>query len=545
MAGPVQLPARLGKYELLEFLGGGMSHVYRARDTVIGRTVAVKILTDQGCADQEAKTRFLAEAQMSATIDHDNVIRIYDYGEEHGRPFLVMEFLVGEDLRKAIAGGTVGDLDSRLRIALQVARALEYVHSKRIVHRDLKPENIHLDARGRAKLMDFGIAKAEGLSLTRAGFALGTPYYMAPEQVLGEAVTGRADVYSFGILLFELLSGTKPVSGDTVERLFYAILNEPLNLQPLAQLGVPEPVRNLIARCTAKKAADRPAGFAEVIAELERATRAAPAEPAPAPARRSGKKAAMAIGVFAIASALALIWNFNRPKPPPPVLDTSTGVMMLVPEGEFLYGPDKKREELPSYYIDRTEVTNAAYAKFSAATGRSLPPGFPENRPDDPVVNVTIADAQQFARWANKRLPTAMEWERAARGTDGRTYPWGNDSDASKANLRGNNSLPQSGIVRAAAFDAGASPVRALNMAGNVWEVTADTGTPSPALIAHFSVIVQPPPGATEPWYTMRGGSFNTPLSHAVTYEWSTIPARFHAPDIGFRCVRDVRSPNR
>src|SRR6476659_8123682 len=124
----VQLPARIGKYELEKFLGGGMSHVYRARDTVIGRTVALKILTEQGCADPEAKARFLQEARMAGNIQHENIIQIFGFGEEEGRPFMVMEFLVGQDLRDAIKAGATGDLPGKLRIALQVARALEYVH---------------------------------------------------------------------------------------------------------------------------------------------------------------------------------------------------------------------------------------------------------------------------------------------------------------------------------------------------------------------------------------------------------------------------------
>src|ERR1700722_8805816 len=126
----VQLPAHLGKYELEECLGGGMSEVYRARDTVIGRTVAVKILTEEACADQEVKARFILEAQMSGNLQHDHIVQIYDYGEnEQWGPFIVMEFLRGEDLAQALKGGRAGDLQNRLRIALELAAALEHVHS--------------------------------------------------------------------------------------------------------------------------------------------------------------------------------------------------------------------------------------------------------------------------------------------------------------------------------------------------------------------------------------------------------------------------------
>src|SRR5262249_10835263 len=200
-----------------ELLGGGMSKVYRARDLVIGRTVAVKILTDEGCQDSETKNRFLAEARMAGNITHDNVLSIYDFGlDENQHPFMVMEFLRGEDLRHAIKNGHTGDLASNLKIALQIARALEYIHTLKIVHRDIKHENVTINQAGVVKLMDFGIAKAEGMDLTRPGYALGTVFYMAPEQVTGQNVTEQVDVYAFGVLLFELMTGQKPITGDSV-----------------------------------------------------------------------------------------------------------------------------------------------------------------------------------------------------------------------------------------------------------------------------------------------------------------------------------------
>jgi len=264
----MQHPSRVGKYELEQFLGGGMSHVYRAKDSVLGRRVALKILTPEGSADPETKARFLLEARTTSSVSHENIIGIYDFGEEQGRPFMVTEFLEGHSLREAIKQGRLGNFQRRLRIALQVARALDFIHARKIIHRDIKPENIHVDPDGNVKLMDFGIAKSEGVQLTRAGFTLGTPYYMAPEQVRGEALTPQADVYGFGILLFELMTGTKPVTGASVERIFHQILHDPLNLEPLARLGAPRALCDLIARCTAKQMEQRPRNLGLVGDEL-------------------------------------------------------------------------------------------------------------------------------------------------------------------------------------------------------------------------------------------------------------------------------------
>ena len=247
-----------------------MSHVYRSVDTMLGRQVAVKILTAQGVSDPESKQRFLQEARVASNISHQNIISVYDFGEEAGKPYMVMEYLVGESLRDAMKNNHTGDLNRKLGYALQLGRALEHIHSKKIIHRDIKPENVHIDTAGKVKLMDFGIAKSEGLSLTRAGFTLGTPYYMAPEQVLGQQVTTQVDVYSFGVLLYEMIVGLKPVSGETVENIFSAILYESLNLEPLRAAQVPESVYNLIAACTNKKPVERPQGFGVVCAEIER-----------------------------------------------------------------------------------------------------------------------------------------------------------------------------------------------------------------------------------------------------------------------------------
>lgn len=276
-------PARVGKYEVEEFLGGGMSRVYRAKDSVLGRRVALKILADTVATDADAKARFLQEARLASSIAHENIIAVYDFGEEAGRPFMVMEFLEGESLRDAIQKQRTGDFARRVQLALQIGRAIGHIHLKKIVHRDIKPENIHVDSLGRAKLMDFGIAKADGIQLTKTGFTLGTPYYMSPEQVLGQDVTTQADVYSFGVLMYELMTGKKPVEAENFEKIFHKILYEPLNLEPLHEALVAPAVIDLIRKCMAKPPAERPQGLGIVCGALEETLKQGALQPRPAP----------------------------------------------------------------------------------------------------------------------------------------------------------------------------------------------------------------------------------------------------------------------
>jgi len=265
----VQLPHRIGKYDLLESLGGSTAQVYRAKDCHLGRTVAFKILSDAALADRETKARFLSEARLTGSLTHENVIAFYDYGEVEGRPYLVMEFLAGESLSAQIREGRTGDLRTKLEIAHQLASALRYVHSKGIIHRDVKPDNIRVDATGRVKLVDFGIAKAEDLSLTGAGFTVGTPYYMAPEQIRGAKPTQLVDVYSFGVVLFELLSGIRPFEAKAVDDIFEIILHQPLDMGPVERLNAPPRLVELIRGLTDKDPARRPQNFGEVIRKID------------------------------------------------------------------------------------------------------------------------------------------------------------------------------------------------------------------------------------------------------------------------------------
>jgi eukaryotic-like serine/threonine-protein kinase len=550
-------PQAIGKYRLDKFLGGGMSHVFLATDTVIGRPVAVKILTPAGAADADTKARFLREAQLAGGLSHVNVMSVYDFGEDQGAPFMVMEYLRGEDLRSAIKNGRAGDLLNILKMASQIARGLGYIHSQRIIHRDIKPENIHVGEDGNLKLMDFGIAKTKDLNLTQAGYTMGTPYYMSPEQVLGKDVTHLVDIYSFGILFYEMLLGSTPIRAETVEQLFYAILNVPIDLDPLARAGVPERIRTIIGRCVAKNPQERPQDFDEVRREIEAAIAdierpPAPAvEPPPPPPPKSSARWLIPAAAGAVVLIVVAYFAFRpreqaapapqKPAPPAAVLSTPTGEMVLVPAGQFLAGKDKAPASLPDYYIDKTKVTTAAYGRFCREKGRPLPAGFPEDKPGLPAVSITFTDAQAFCGWAGKRLPTGLEWEKAARGTDGRAYPWGDQRDPQRANVADNPSLSEHVLAPVQSFTNGASPYGALQMAGNAFEFTDAMRPPSPGAISAFSKLLTPPPTAEEPWYEMRGGAYDIPLVENVTWEWGNVPARYKAPDIGFRCAKDVK----
>jgi len=533
----MNLPATLGKYELLEFLGGGMSHVYKARDTVIDRTVVVKILTDDSCRDADAKARFLQEARLAGGFQHENIVSVFDYGEFDGKPFIVMEYLKGEDLRDAIRSGHLGGMDDRLRVALHIAQALDYVHERAIIHRDIKPENIHIASGGKVKLMDFGIAKTADLSLTRTGMAMGTPYYMSPEQISGSGTSHLVDIYAYGLLLFELLTGIRSVRGETMEQVFFQILNQTVDVAAMENAGVPPAVRDLVVRCTAKKPEDRPASFTVVAEELRgilsgdaksAATQPVPraaAPPAPVqplPAIPDKSKAPMWIGiaVLVVIGAGITLWML-RPAPVPAVPG-----MVYIPAGTFLAGQDKKPASLKAFFIDETEVSNGEFCNVMNCT---VEPG----KENLPRVGVTVADARAYAKQIGKRLPTALEWERALRGTQGNLFPWGDQEDPSKANVSDNPAATHE-----------LTPVRSFagppfNLIGNAWEMVEGSVTPSATAVAMFATVMTPPATAQEPWITMRGGSFDRALDVGFAYDAVSIPERFSARNVGFRCAKD------
>src|SRR5687767_641103 len=263
-------------YQVLEELGGGgMGVVYKALDTRLRRHVALKFLPVELTRHLPAKERFLLEARAASTLDHPNVCTVHEVDETpDGRLFIAMAYYQGESLRQRIERGPL-PVPEALRIAAQVARGLEAAHRAGIVHRDVKPANIMLPAGGEVKILDFGLAKLEGEArrLTRTGTTMGTVAYMSPEQARGDEVDARSDLWSLGVVLYEMLTGRLPFKGERDHSIVYSILHTPPGpLRPLCP-GVPRPVERLIERLLEKDPKHRIQSAGEVAAALAAAER--------------------------------------------------------------------------------------------------------------------------------------------------------------------------------------------------------------------------------------------------------------------------------
>ncbi len=225
---------KIGKYEVSEQIGvGGFGAVYRGRDPFIKRTVAIKTCQVN---DDEIKNRFFREAELAGNLHHRNITTIYDFGVENGIPYIVQEFLTGEDLDKKIKRGDPILVARKVEILMAIADGLAYAHNASIVHRDVKPANVRVLEDGTVKVMDFGIAKSlqTESNLTQTGITLGTSAYLAPEQIRGEAIDRRTDIFSMGVLSYELLTYRKPFRGEHLSTVLYKILND-----------TPEPIETL------------------------------------------------------------------------------------------------------------------------------------------------------------------------------------------------------------------------------------------------------------------------------------------------------------
>lgn len=284
---PVASGTRLGPYVILEPLGeGGMGEVYKARDTRLERNIAVKFLPHRFARAPDALERFRREAKAASALSHPNICTIHDIGEFEGRPFYVMELCEGETLQLRLRRGPI-PLDQALPIAIQVADALGAAHARRIVHRDIKPANIFLTSQGHPKVLDFGLAKlvdepcsqggisesAAGITsaqveLTQRGSALGTIAYMSPEQAKGQEVDGRSDLFSVGIVMFEMVTGRRPFQGQTAAEIIQAVLTSPAALPRSLNGSVPAALERIILKALEKDPSRRYQTATDLLAEL-------------------------------------------------------------------------------------------------------------------------------------------------------------------------------------------------------------------------------------------------------------------------------------
>jgi len=657
---------RLGQYEIREEIGrGGMATVYKAYQPSLGRYVAVKVLPPYHADADIFIARFIREARAVARLEHPHILPIYDFGREGELSYIVTKYVEGGTLKDRL--GQPFDLRQAASIVTQVASALDYAHDQGIIHRDVKPSNILLDHGEWALLTDFGLAKMIGASvrITGSGVGIGTPAYMSPEQGQGLEVDRRSDVYSLGVILYEMLTGRTPYEADSPLSVMVQHITKPLPLPRAVNPDIPAAVERVMIKALVKDPAYRyacagdlaialQAAVAQVEAtptvkpspEAETMTGAAvppppqepPQSPPPpakppktteSPRRRNRIVAAVITSVAILALAVAgcvVIWTLIRPTPATPTptftvaqaltattqaagiiaipsptatteatatllikttatpptatprpTDTPTlsptpspspsptpthpsepaagtikvfgdAEMVYVPSGRFTMGSDSGDPDespahtvyLDGFWIDRTEVTNAAFQKCVAAGACSQPISASNTRDsyysnpafaDYPVIYMNHYDAEGYCRWVGKRLPTEAEWEKAARGTDDRRWPWGNTFDPGKLALG-----PGDDTAPVGSNPAGASPYGVLDMAGNVLEWVADWYAPD-----YYARSPQrnPQGPATGVDNVLRGGRWwDAEYDLRTTRRWH-LGSNTRTAYLGFRCARD------
>jgi serine/threonine protein kinase len=391
---PLSNGTRLGPYEFLAPLGaGGMGEVYRARDTRLDRTVAIKVLPEHLSQQPQLRERFEREARTVSSLSHSNICPLYDIGQQKDIDFLVMEYLEGETLAQRLVKGPL-PLDQALRTAIEIAGALAHAHRHGVVHRDLKPGNIMLTKAG-AKVLDFGLAKVQaptatpGLTqptnmLTEEGVILGTLQYMAPEQLEGQEADIRTDIFAFGAVLYEMVTGKKAFEGKSRASMIAAIMHtEPAPMTSLQPLSPPA-FERMVQTCLAKDPEQRWQSAADLARELRWIAEGGKHEPATKLVSHVRGKWAW-ITAIAIASLIAGIFAFayfTRKIPEPGVVRFSFAPPFKTSAIDVAVSPDGRRiafaggalwlRSIDSFTTEKVPGTNGAFLPFWFPDGRSL-----------------------------------------------------------------------------------------------------------------------------------------------------------------------------
>ncbi len=564
-----------GRYRILKELGrGGMGSVSLAFDEVLKLNVALKMLLQ----DREILAgleRMRREAALAIRLTHPNITRIYDIHYSDPLHFIVMEYVEGRSLDRLLADrGTIRPVEV-VDIVRQVADGLDYAHDAGVLHRDIKPPNIMLatrpqQARGETegerfavKILDFGIAKAQE-DVRTGGTLAGTLGYMAPELLLGYRYDRRVDVFALGVMTFELLTGRRPFAG----RGAFTPQDRPRRADELSS-----EVNLILHRAIAFNPAERWMTAGAFVAALSRAILkgdAATREPdqqlpetiAEAAGGVSGSPCLSVADGHVPAAVNSATLEYLSPKSR--IHATDGTPMVLVPKASFQMGcddgePDEAPRhlvELSSYYVDVYPVTNLRFAQFLNEVKTHLDDaGRPyialgpdkairlvggryvvsEGMDDHPAIHVSWFGAEAYCKWSGKRLPTEAEWEFAARGTDGRTFPWGNSSPESTNPVANCNALSNNTTPVGSFQDA--SPFGCHDMAGNVLEWCADWYSEDFYRRSPPRDPLGPPRGTKR---VCRGGCYHyDSYSVRSSYRVNMDPAHLFEP-VGFRCAVSV-----
>jgi len=567
------------RFRLVKELGkGGMGVVYLAHDERLNLQVAIKLLLS-GRHMASAIERMRAEAALAIRLTHDNIMRIYDMHMSETEQFIVMEYLRGRPLDAELGERGTLSIRETVEIARQVASGLDYAHNAGVVHRDIKPANIMLcltqaadpaaatgTERPLAKILDFGIAKAQA-DVRTGGTRAGTFGYMPPEQFLGKRYDRRADVFALGVMIYEMLTGELPFDRSGA-------------ISPSARPRRAERFSSeanlVLARSVAWNPADRWATAGSMVDALARALEKESDGVSFGPGTSAPSLSDMATQDFTgtATPSQSAVAAPSRELEPTIVHPTDGAPMVLVPAGPFRMGtndgePDEGLEHevtLSPYYIDIYPVTNARFVQFlnevksdhddsghlfieiarddprnMLAESKQSPIQIVAGRyavtegfEDHPVAHVSWFGAEAYCLWAGKRLPTEAEWEKAARGTDDRPYPWGSEEPAAGGKSRCNAAGHANATTPVANFPDGASPLGCYDMAGNVMQWCADWFQSGYYARSPKKDPTGPTAGTDR---VCRGGCFHYDAwSVRVTYRVNMDPAHLIQPT-GFRCV--------